>query len=54
MSTREPYKKVEPISGSEPRKVEIGQGASEGGPSKVKFDEAVAHADPSKVQRRTD
>ena len=53
MSTREPYKKVEPISGSETRKVEIGQGAGDGGPSKVKFDEAVARADPSKVQRRT-
>ena len=49
-----PYKKVEPISGSEPRKVEIGQTAGGGdeGPSKVKFDEAVSRADPSKVQRR--
>ena len=55
MPTHEPYKRIEPISGSEPRKVEIGQGVAGGeeGPSKVKFDEAVSRADPSKVQRRT-
>jgi hypothetical protein len=54
MPSHEAYKKVEPISGSEPRKVEMGPsgGAGEEGPSKVKFDEAVSRADPSKVQVR--
>jgi hypothetical protein len=53
MPSHEPYKRIEPISGSEPRKVEMGQGgAGEEGPSKVKFEEAVTKADTSKVQRR--
>jgi hypothetical protein len=53
-SEHEAYKRVEPISGSETRKVDLSPsgGAGEEGPSKVKFDEAVAHADPSKVQVR--
>jgi hypothetical protein len=54
MPSHKPYERIDPISGSEPRKVELGPtgGAGEEGPSKVKFDEAVARADPSKVQRR--
>jgi len=49
----EEYKKVEPISGSEPKKVQPSNEPSEGeGPSKVKFDDAVSRADPSKVERR--
>lgn len=54
MSSHEEYKKVEPISGSEPKKVQLQPSeSSEGeGPSKVKFEEAVARADPSKVERR--
>lgn len=53
MPSHEEYKKIEPISGSEPKKVQFPNEASEGeGPSKVKFEEAVSRADPSKVERR--
>lgn len=55
MSSHEAYKKIEPISGSDTTKhVDMGPSASTGeeGPSKVKFDEAVSHADPSKIERR--
>lgn len=43
--------RVEPISGSEPKKG-VQMEAEDAGPSKVKFDEAVRNADPSKVERR--
>jgi hypothetical protein len=49
----EEFKKVEAISGSEPKKVQLSSEVPEGeGPSKVKFDEAVSRADISKVERR--
>jgi len=50
-SQHEAYQRIEPISSSEPRKIEIGQ-SSEEGLSKTKFEEAIAKADPSKVERR--
>jgi hypothetical protein len=53
MPAHEEYKRIEPISGSEPSKKPLSAEAAEGeGPSKVKFDDAVARADPSKVERR--
>ena len=53
MPSPEDFKRIEPISGSEPTKVQFSTEATEGeGPSKVKFDDAVARADPSKVERR--
>jgi hypothetical protein len=53
MPSHEDFKRIEPISGSEPTKVQFSTEATEGeGPSKVKFDDAVARADPSKVERR--
>ena len=53
MPSHEDFKRIEPISGSEPTKVQFSTEATEGeGPSKVKFDNAVARADPSKVERR--
>ena len=53
MPSPEDFKRVEAISGSEPKKVQLTNVPSEGeGPSKVKFDDAVARADPSKVERR--
>jgi len=54
MPSHEVYKKIEPISGSEPSRVEMGPsaGIGEEGPSKIKFEEAVSRADPSKVERR--
>jgi hypothetical protein len=53
MPSHEEHKRIEPISGSEPSKADrITGGSEEQSPLKVKFDEAVAHADPSKVQRR--
>jgi hypothetical protein len=53
MPSHEEFKRIEPISGSEPSKVQLSNEASEGeGPSKVKFDDAVSRADPSKVERR--
>lgn len=53
MPSHEEFKRIEPISGSEPKRVQFPSEAGEGeGPSKVKFEEAVARADPSKVERR--
>ncbi len=53
MPSHEEFKRIEPISGSEPSKIQIHTEGSEGeGPSKVKFDDAIARADPSKVERR--
>jgi len=53
MPEREPYKKVEPIGFEESRKVErTPADADSGGPSKVKFEEAVQKADTSKIELR--
>ena len=47
------HKRIEPISESEPRKIDrLSEGADGEGSLKVKFDEAVARADSSKVERR--
>lgn len=45
------HERVEPISGSEPKKG-VQMEAEDAGSSKVKFDEAVRNADPSRVERR--
>jgi hypothetical protein len=54
MPAFEEYKRIEPISGSEPKKVQLqpSEAFDEGGPSKVKFDEAVSRADSSRVELR--
>jgi len=47
------YERIEPISGSEPKRLSSIDASDEiSGPSKVKFDEAVRSADQSKVERR--
>lgn len=50
----EEYKRVEPISGSEPKKVQLQPSAAseEEALSKAKFEEAMSRADTSKVERR--
>jgi hypothetical protein len=55
MSEHEKYQRIEPISGSDPkRKIELTppSESEEGALSKVKFDKAVELADPSKVELR--
>ncbi len=51
MPSHEEYKRIEPISGSEGSRASLPAESGEG-PSKVKFEEAVARADPSKIERR--
>jgi len=54
MPPQEPPKRIEPIEGVEsqkPLRVEPSE-TGEGGPSKVKFEEAMEKADPSKVEQR--
>ena len=55
MPAHEEPKRIEPISESEPRKIDTrySEGAESEGPLKVKFDEAVARADPTKVELRS-
>jgi len=53
MPEREPYKKIEPIGFEESRKIDLTPADKDvGGPSQVKFEEAVRKADTSKIELR--